>query len=89
MKKRTFPEAARRKAMLPAARRKAVATYKKTLARKRALEAQGKLDVLDITSLPTTRPPKAKRPYTRQTPGLGDRVQLARELIALVSQLTG
>ena len=57
-----FPKSARLIAVSPAAKRKAVATLKKTLARKRrdqnTVKNAGKTTVFNISELPDTRPPQ-------------------------------
>mgnify|MGYP001570463534 CR=1 FL=1 len=83
-----FTAAQRKKAYSPAARRKAVATMKRNRALKqKALKGKGST-VFNITDLPAERP-KAKY-GTGKRAGAGAavaRIQLARDVIALVSQL--
>ena len=95
-----FPKTARLKAASPAARRKAVATMKRNraLKLKKARQetavvdrAKGKVTMFKLSDLPST-PPPAKKKYTRKTPVAHpplstDRVQLARELIAAITQI--
>ena len=83
-----FTAAQRKKAHSPAARRKAVKTWKRTLARKRkALRAQGGT-VFNVADLPARRPVSTYDKAKRGKAGMvADRVQLARDLITLISQL--
>jgi hypothetical protein len=82
-----FTAASMKKGHGPASRRKAVATRKRNqLAKARAAKAAGKTTVFNLADLPSDKPtPTTKKKGTRNQPT--DRIQLARELIALIDHI--
>lgn len=87
-----FNKIARKKASAPAARRKAAITRKRNLFLKQKEQVtktlgKGKTTVFNISDLPGERPTgKTRKPYTTKVSIL-DRIQLIRELLAIITQV--
>lgn len=87
-----FSKTARKNASAPAARRKAAATRKRNLLLKQKAQVteslgKGKTTVFNIADLPGEQPAPAIKKKCGTKTVSSDRVQMVRELIALITQV--